>query len=545
MLLKWGIDSIRAGKGEGWVYIVSGLIVLIAAVGGVFRYFMRDVIVGLSRWIESDLREKFFRHLLRLPPAFFDQHHTGDLMARATDDIERVRMVLGPALLYAVSTQLTLTFSAIMMFWVDYRLAALLLILAPIVGATMLWTARALHKASMRQQVVYGELTTVVQENVSGLRVIKAYTREDYETTRFNEVCRRYFSRSLSVAKLQALMFPLITFLIGIGIAGILWIGGRQVVDGSITLGDFIAFMGYLSLMTWPMIALGWVVHLYQRGSASFVRLQQVEAVPVQFADNNENTPSPTSAPLIRFESLTFKYRDEGPNVLTGIDLVFPPATMTAIVGQTGSGKSTISRLLMRMYESSDGRISINGIDSRDFPVSSLRKMITVVEQTPFLFSDSIAANIKFSKPEATEAEVTQAAYAACFDEDVVGFPDSYQTIIGERGVTLSGGQQQRLTLARALLSDSSVLILDDALSAVDADTEARILFRIRNAVAGRSVIFITHRLAAAESADFVAVLENGKVAEYGTPATLIEANGIFARMYSHQRLAREIEELQ
>ncbi len=548
MLLKYGIDAIQAGKPDAWLWGLAGLIILVSAIGGIFRFQMRDVIIGVSRWIEADLRENFFKHLLRLSPSFFDKNHTGDLMARATDDVERIRMAVGPGLLYAVNTQLTLIFSGIMMFYVDYRLAAYLLLLTPLVGGAMLWVARMLHKASIRQQEVFGVLTTAVQENVSGARVIKSYAREDYEVGRFAEICKNYFTRSLKVAQIQALMFPLITFLIGLGVAGILWIGGTHVANGSMSLGDFIAFMGYLSLMAWPMIALGWVVHLYQRGSASNVRLNQIFDVPIQFTtddgngSNQKEEISGCEAPALFYDNVTFRYRSEGPDVLSNITLQIPAGKAIAVVGQTGSGKSTLARLLVRLYEPQSGKILIDGKGWDKRPVDQLRAGIAYVDQTPFIFSAEIESNLRLGKPNATHDEITSAAHTACFDNDISEFPKQYKTIIGERGVTLSGGQQQRLTLARALLIDAPVLVLDDALSAVDSDTEAEIIRRLKENIAERTTILITHRLAAAEAADLVVVLDKGKIVELGSPNDLLNAGGLYAEMFRRQRLAQEIE---
>jgi ATP-binding cassette subfamily B protein len=552
MLLKLGIDGLQAGKQAGWLWGFAGLMLLIAALGGVFRFQMRDVVIGLSRWIESDIRQKFFTHLLRLPPIFFDHHHTGDLMARATEDVERLRMVHGPALLYIASTQLTLIFSAVMMFYVDFKLALILLLLAPLVGLTMLYVARTLHKVSLKQQEVYGQLTTVVQENVAGIRVIKSYTREDYESNRFGDVSRKYFKRSLAVARTQAMLTSVITLQIGVGSAAILYIGGTQVIWGEISLGDFIAFMGYLSLMTWPMLAMGWVVHLYQRGAASNKRLNQIFDVPIQFENDGQAGSSlmkdftwtkHESAPGIEFRNLTFRYRDEGPDVLKNISVRIPAGGTLAVVGQTGSGKSSLGRLLARLYHPTSGDILIDEVNLGDIPVEHYRKSVAYVDQTPFLFSTSIEENIRLGQPDATDNEVEAAAYGASFDKDIAEFPDSYKTIIGERGVTLSGGQQQRLTIARALLMNSPILILDDALSAVDAHTEAEIIARLRTRIEGRTTMLITHRLAAAEMADLVAVLDQGELVEYGTPTELLSKGGLYFEMYQRQRLAHEIEE--
>lgn len=546
MLLKYGIDALQAGKPDAWLWGLSGLIILVSAIGGIFRFQMRNTIIGVSRWIEADLRENFFMHLLRLPPAFFDRNHTGDLMARSTEDVERVRMVAGPGLLYTANTQLTLLFSAAMMLYVDYKLAALLLSLTPLVGGAMLWVARALHKASMRQQEVFGELTTVVQENVSGARVIKSYAREDYEAGRFAEVCGRYFRRSLRVAQIQALMFPLITFLIGLGVAGILWIGGSHVALSSMSLGDFIAFMGYLSLMTWPMIALGWVVHLYQRGAASHERLNQVLEVPRQFSNDNDYdssvVQSDSKAPKISFKNASLRYRPEGSDVITDLSLEIPAGKTLAIIGQTGSGKSSVARMLLRLYEPHNGVIYIDGTLWNSIPVDQLRVQIAYVDQTPFIFSTEIDANLRLGKPDATQKEIESAAKSACFDADISEFPDRYKTMLGERGVTLSGGQQQRLTLARALLLGAPVLVLDDALSAVDSDTEAEIIRQLKGTKYQRTTIIITHRLAVVEEVDLVAVLDKGKLVEFGEPADLLKNGSYFADMFRRQRLAEEIE---
>lgn len=584
LLLKIGIDGLHTGKNLAFLYLCTGAIIFSAAVGGVFRFYMRDVIIGVSRWVESDIREKFFNHILKLPPAFFDRHHTGDIMARATDDLERIRMVMGPGLLYTVNTQLTIVFSIVLMFILNVQLALVVMLLAPLVAATMLAIARALHKAYILQQETYGQLTTQVQENLAGIRVIKGYVREDYETEKFGAVCRRYFRRSMVVARLQALMFPAIGFLIGMGIAGILYIGGQQVALDKISLGSFIAFMSYLSMMTWPMIALGWVVHLYQRGAASHKRLMYIFDQKAQFEDVSEtldveretqplNThivnssqfaPSlhreasgnvsasadcigPTAESIgrpleVEFDNIRFRYRGDGESVLDDFKLILPSGKITALVGATGSGKSTVARLLVRLYEPQAGCIRIDGIQWNKIPIAGLRQIIGYVDQTPFLFSATIRENLLFSNSKAGESDISEAIKTAAFDRDMEDFPERLDTLLGERGITLSGGQQQRLTIARALISRSPILILDDALSAVDADTEKEILDRLTSAASNRTVLFITHRLAAAECADGIAVLQNGRIVESGSHNELLAIEGLYARMSRRQRLAREIE---
>jgi ATP-binding cassette subfamily B protein len=561
MILKSGVDLLRSGRPVGWLYGFAGLLVLVAAVGGVFRFYMRKVVISVSRLVESDLRENFFRHLLALSPSFFDRNHTGDLMARATDDVERVRLTAGPGLLYSVNTGLVMLFSSVMMFYLDPVLAAMVLLLAPLIGGTVLAVARRLYRANLRQQEVYGELSSQVQENISGFRVVKAFVREVNESARFGEVCGRYLKRSLKVARLDAVFMPTLALLVGVGVIGILYVGGTRVITEKMTLGELVAFMSYLTLMTWPMVALGWVTHLYQRGGASHVRLRQILSEREQFGSgeyqvssdkNQESRTDLTSqridakAPEIEYRRVNFRYRDEGPDVLADLNLTIPSGSTVAIVGRTGSGKSTIVRLLARLYHPQAGEILIDGERWDKLPAEELRARIGYVDQQPFLYSATIRDNICFGADppklgRIDDPAMTAAAYTACFDDDVAGFPDGYDTRIGERGVTLSGGQQQRLALARALLADTPILVLDDCLSAVDADTEQRIIERLAERLEGHTTLLVTHRLAAAELADSIAVIAGGRVAESGSHDDLIARDGLYAAMYSRQMLEEEI----
>lgn len=559
-LLKKGVDSLQAHLDIKWLYIFSGLIVFTSAVGGWFRFIMRDKVIGVSRFVECDIRDRFFKHLLKLAPAFFDHNHTGDLMARATEDVERVRMVLGPALLYAINTVLTMLFSAAMMFTLDRVLASWIMILSPLVGAVVFWVARTLHRANLRQQEVYGELSNCVQENLTGIRVVKAFAREANESERFAQVCKAYFERSMDVVKVQSLFFPILALLIGLGTAGILWLGANRIAAGAMTFGSFVAFMGYLSLMTWPMIALGWITHLYQRGAASHNRLHTVFNTQPQFpeiaahlSDGNGQTSESTgsippewgrSAPEIVIRNLTLRYRSEGRPALRNINMTIPAGATAAVVGRVGSGKSSLARALVRLYQPETGEILLNGVHWGKLSPDVLRRAVGYVDQTPFLFSTTIRENITLGDGAASEDDIWRAAYAAAFDEVIRAYPDGLATRIGERGVTLSGGQQQRLTLARALVSDPPLLILDDALSAVDADTEAEILKRLASRLSGRTTIFITHRMAAAENADLIIVLDEGTVVEVGSHFELLSRGTLYAAMYRRQRLAEELRGL-
>ena len=560
LFLREGVNSLQENRPVGWLWALAGAIIFTAAIGGVFRYFMREGVIVGSRLFEYDSRARLFGHILGLSPTFFDDNHTGDLMARATEDIERQRMVVGPAILHGVNTFLIVIFSGIMMFVIDHVLTLGVLGLAPIVMITVFFVARKLHHANLRQQAAYSDLSSFVQENLSGIRVVKAFAREDHESERFADVSQRYLKHSLELARIEAVFFPSFSMLIGLGIAGMLWIGTIRIGAGQMSLGDFVAFMTYLNLMTWPMMALGWMTHMYQRGFASGKRIHTIESAPLQFTDDNDGGFRPDSPevfeaalesknipsvdilpPEIIFNHVSLQYGGNGNPALSDFSATIPAKTTVAIVGSVGSGKSSVVRLLPRLYPVTSGEILLDGKPLHSYTVPELRRMIGYVDQTPFLFSADLRENISLGRENATQDEIEAAAKAACFDRTIVDFSDGWDTMLGERGVTLSGGQQQRLTLARALLMDPPLLILDDALSAVDTDTEAEILKNLNNRQKGRTTLFVTHRLAAAEKAEMILVLDKGKLIEAGSHSELMKLGGAYKAMYSRQRIAEEL----
>ncbi|MBC8465445.1 ATP-binding cassette domain-containing protein [bacterium] len=414
ILLKIGIDFLQQSESIGWLYISTRSILLAAALAGFFRYFGRLNVISVSRFAECDIRNTFFNHFLKLSPTFYDQNQTGDMMARATEDLERVRMVLGPALLYIVNTILILIFSAIMMFMLDSIMACVVIGLAPILAIVVFFVAKRLHEANIEQQTAYSSLSSQVQENLSGFRVVKAFVREDHESRKFADVCHEYFLKSMKVAKVQALFMPLLGTIVGFGIAAILWMGGNRIVLGEMTLGSFIAFMSYLSLMTWPMIALGWMTHLYQRGGASHFRIKEMLKIPPQFDSEGINKSIENAfAPEIVFNEVTLTYENRNTETLSKVSLTIKSNSTIAIVGQVGSGKSSLVRLIPRLYEPNEGNILLNGTDIKDLCVDDLRKSVGYVDQSLFLFSASIRENIAKGRIEASLEEIIQSAIVA------------------------------------------------------------------------------------------------------------------------------------
>lgn len=543
-LLKLAIDGIGDPEvTRSRIAGLAGLIVLAAFIGGVFRYGMRELLNGISRRMEADLRDDFFRHLLRLDPAFYGRVRTGDLMSHATNDTLAVRMAVGPAVMYTVNTTVTFTLTLSLMLWMSPRLTMYavlpLLALPPI----MIKFGHIIHERFERIQEQFSALSTFVQENLTGVRIVRAYGQETDQARRFDAYNEDYRERNMKLVISTGAFRPLLMLIAGISMVLVTWLGGLEVIAGRITVGDFVAFTFYLTLLVWPMIALGWVVNLYQRGSASMGRINKIL--------NTEPAVSTPARPVrleepkgeIRFESVSFAYPGTTRPVLQEIDFTAPAGATVAVVGPTGSGKSSLVSLIPRLYDPTEGRVLLDGVPLPELDPADLRGLIGMVPQDAFLFSDTIAANIALGLEGAPDPEVVEeAARVAQLDEQVQGFPRGYETPLGERGINLSGGQKQRAALARALAREPKILLLDDALSAVDTHTEAKILADLRSVTATHTTFIISHRVSAVMHADLILVLEDGRIVERGRHAELIGGSGTYARLLRRQMLEEDLE---
>jgi ATP-binding cassette subfamily B multidrug efflux pump len=523
----------------------SGLIVGFSAIAGVMLFLTRQTIIVVSRKIEYDLRNDFLSHIQKLPYSYFQNTPTGDLMALATNDISAVRNVLGPGIMYPSDTIMTLSMSLVLMFVKDWQLTLLALIPMPLVSIAVYRLGKMIHKKFDERQEQYAELTTRAQENLSGARVVKAYVREEYEIEQFRKVSWDYFKKNLVLAKIQSMMWPLMFILVGLSLLITIYVGGLKVIDGTMTIGTLTAFFTYLSLLIWPMIALGWVTNMWQQGAASMLRLAKIfETVPA-IRDTDETDHAITSVDgTIEFKNVNFTHQSGTASTLTNINLRIPKGSVLAIVGYTGAGKSTLVNLIPRLYDVTGGEVLIDGINIKKIPLEVLRKNIGYVPQETFLFSESIAENIRYGNDDAHRELIHEAAEISHIARDVNDFPRQFDTMLGERGITLSGGQKQRTSIARAVLRNPKILILDDALSAVDTHTEAEILDKLRRVMKDRTSIIISHRISTVQQADTIVVIDKGAVVEQGTHDELIARKGIYAGLYEKQQLEKELEEL-
>ena len=525
-----------------WRLTQSALTVLGASLlSGIFLFLQRRILIGMSRKIEYDLRQDFYEHLVNQPQSFFQDHRIGDLMARATNDLAAVRQLAGPMIMYSLQTVFVVVMVLPMMFLISWKLTVLLFVTMPLVSITVKFFGQQVHTRFEKIQEFFSQITARAQENFTGVRVVRAYAQESAEIAAFNELNRQYAERNLSLVRIDALMRPLMQFLIGMGFVLILWIGVPLAIQGEMTVGQFTVFNMYLFRLIWPLIALGYVVNLYQRGMASLKRMNAIFSIQPAIADELDTKPAAPITGEIEFRNLSLGFRQDTEPVLKDINLNIPAGRTVAFVGRTGSGKSSLVNLIPRVIESPENTVFVDGISVRDYPLAQLRSSIGYVPQETFLFSDTLAENIAFGVHDAKPDEVEWAADVAGLSEDIAGFPDGLNTLVGERGLTLSGGQKQRTAIARAILRQPRILILDDALSSVDTYTEEKILGKLRGVMRARTSLIVSHRISTVRDADLICVLDEGEIIEQGSHNELLALGGEYAALYERQLLEEEL----
>jgi ATP-binding cassette subfamily B protein len=557
-LLKLAIDGLSdAAVGRRLMLGYALLIVASALLGGAARYGMRELLNGVSRRMEVDLRNDFFGHLLRLDASFYDRTRTGDLMSRATNDTQAVRQAAGPAVMYAVNTVVGFVFAIAAMFWISPRLTGLAMIPMVALPPIVIGFGRVIHARYEDIQEHFSTMSTMVQENLTGVRIVRAYVQERAQARQFDALNADYRDRNVRLARASGLFHPLLELISAGAMVMVLWFGGREVTAGRMTVGDLVAFFFYLGLLIWPMIALGWVVNLFQRAAASMGRLSEIFQTPPAIPVPANPAPTAGLRGEIEFRGVSFRYPGTERLVLEDVSFHVRPGQTVAVVGPTGSGKSTLVSLLPRVHDATGGEILLDGVPLTRFDPADLRRAVGMVPQDPFLFSETIEENIGLGLPdrafpdardvtpdEDPEGAIVEAAKVAQLHDSILGFPRQYDTLLGERGINLSGGQKQRATLARAVARDPRILVLDDALSAVDTHTEARILEDLRQVLRGRTSFIISHRVSAVMGADQILVLDEGRIVERGTHAQLIAAGGTYAALLRRQMLEAQIEEV-
>jgi len=545
ILLKDAINDLQK-KTTSSVLLEYGLLIVgISLVAGFFRYLIRQTIIVVSREIEFDLRNDFWSHIQKLPLRYFQNNSTGNIMAHATNDINSVRSFIGPAIMYSADTVVTLVFVVTIMLSMNYELTLYALLPLPFISIGVFAIGKVVHAKYMKIQENFSRMTTQAQENFSGIRAIKSYVREESEIGKWDIISKEYFSRKMNLVRVQALIFPLLYFIAGISGLVVILIGGGMVINGRMNLGDIVAFVAYLSILIWPVIAFGWVMNIIQQGEASMKRLNKIFNEPYEIEDSllSDNSIQKLKGE-IEFNNVSFKYADNLPEVIKNVNLKIPVGSTLAIIGHTGSGKTSLINLIPRLYDVIDGEIKIDGRNIKDIPLDILRTNISVVQQESFLFSDTVYGNISYGLREIDRDRVNEVCKIANFDKDIEAFPNGYETMVGERGITFSGGQKQRASLARALATDPKILILDDSFSAVDTHTEEEILKNLKIFMKNRTSIIISHRISTVKDADNIIVLDDGKIAEQGTHNELVELNGIYADLHYKQLLEKELEEL-
>jgi ATP-binding cassette, subfamily B, multidrug efflux pump len=553
------VDDMQHGLTQQKILYHGLRLLLIAALSAIFLYITRQVIIGASREIEFDLRNDLFSNLERQAPVFYHTHRTGDIMARTTNDLNAVRQLLGPAIMYSANTIVFMAAALPFMYRISPKLTFFAFVPLPLASVLVQYFGNLIHRRFERIQAMFSDISAKAQENFSGARLIRAFAQEEAEIASFETANVEYIKRSLHLVRLMAMLWPTLEFVLGLSLMITLLVGGHEVVSHRISVGQFTAFNVYMVQLTWPMIAVGWVVNLFQRGTASIVRIDELLKQQPAIADDPSLLQADTSSSLssrsaaegsavlttpitgeIEFRNLNFAYPG-GPTVLQNINLHIPAGSSLAIVGPTGSGKSTLVNLIPRLQDAHPGSVLIDSKPIRTFALAELRKNIGFVPQETFLFSDTIRHNISFGTPDATSEQIERAATIAHIATEILDFPRGFDTMVGERGVTLSGGQKQRTSIARAVIRNPRILILDDALASVDTYTEERILSGLHQVMEDRTTIFISHRISTARNADQIAVLVAGRIAELGTHDELISRNGYYTSLFEKQRLEEEL----
>jgi len=536
LIIKFGVDSLTRGFRLAIVFELAAGLVVVSLLKGIFQYWMRVILIGMSRDIEFDLRNDLFSHLVGLSSDFYARFRTGDIMARATNDLNAVRMMFGPGIMYWTETMLTAVLAIAVMLFVDWRLTLIALLPGPLVTGVMIYFGRRIHDRFEAIQKMFSDISSRVQENLSGMRVVRAYAQEAAELRTFEVLNEEYIEQNLKLARLSAVFMPLVQGLIGCTFLLVLGAGGYQLLQNKISLGSFVMFNTYMGLLVWPMIALGWVVNLVQRGTASWTRIMELmHQKPTLSGEKTQNFVGE-----VEFRDVAVTY-DAG-DALSRVNLHIRAGSTIAIVGHTGSGKSTLASLIPRLLDPTRGSVFLDGTDLRELDPQWVRKHVGFVPQETFLFSATLGENIAWGALDAPQERIQWAAEVAGLAPDIAGFPAGYDTVVGERGLTLSGGQKQRVAIARAIVRDPRILILDDALSSVDTITEERILNGLTAVMQGRTTILISHRVSTVRHADRIFVLEHGEIVEEGSHDDLIAAGGYYADLYQKQLLEEELE---